>query len=63
VLKNAASWDTPDAKRSLPFGWAKKNYLGDGYGKMFAIDFDIPNHNIIIQRYDNTATLETPDAT
>jgi hypothetical protein len=61
VLKNAAGWDT-GAKRSLPFGWAKTKYLGDGHGKMFAIDFDLPNNNIIIQRYDNTATLETHPA-
>lgn len=62
VLKSEAAWDTPGAKRTLPFGWDKKNYLGNGHGKMFAIDFDIPNNNIIIQRYDNTATLPpTPD--
>ena len=61
ILKSEAAWDTPGAKRTLPFGWAKTNYLGNGHGKMFAIDFDIPNNNIIIQRYDNTATLPTAD--
>jgi len=57
IIKSEAAWDTPGSKRTLPFGWAKTNYLGNGHGKMFAIDFDIPNNNIIIQRYDNTATL------